>query len=444
MPCVRKRRGKWVADYRDAFGVRRTPGFRTKAEADNALAEGVTGARQAMQPAVDPDILVQAYAKRWLGQIAATLKTSSVDGYEQRLRVHILPLFGRDKVRELDRGRIKAFLASKLTSADKAADGLSRESVRLIHATIRAMLYAAIDDGVLQSNPASRLGKALRLGRSKATRQEEIRAFDRAQIAAFLGATAETDAAMYPLFLTMARTGLRIGEAMALQWADFDFAAREIRVTRGVSNTGEIDTPKSGHGRTVDMSMSVKDTLQRHHARLLERWLKRKPQVDKHGQPLPKGDMPSWVFPSVMWTPMDHSNVGKRFKRVVKAAGLPPYHSPHDLRHTFASLLLQQGESPVYIQRQLGHASIQLTVDTYGRWLPMGNKAAVDKLDGVSDVAEEAVAATSGAASQPNGSKVVANEPALVSGSLQVIEEFGDPGRARTFNPEIKSLLLYH
>jgi hypothetical protein len=48
---------------------------------------------------------------------------------------------------------------------------------------------------------------------------------------------------------------------------------------------------------------------------------------------------------------------------------------------TFASLLLQQGESPVYVQRQLGHASIQLTVDTYGRWLPLGNKAAVDRLD---------------------------------------------------------------
>ncbi|TDI45724.1 MAG: hypothetical protein E2P00_03090 [Acidobacteria bacterium] len=46
-----------------------------------------------------------------------------------------------------------------------------------------------------------------------------------------------------------------------------------------------------------------------------------------------------------------------------------------------ASLLLQQGESPAYVQRQLGHASIQLTVDTYGKWLPMGNKAAVDRLD---------------------------------------------------------------
>jgi integrase len=62
----------------------------------------------------------------------------------------------------------------------------------------------------------------------------------------------------------------------------------------------------------------------------------------------------------------------KSMRRVLNAAGL---------RHTYASLLLQDGVSPVYVQRQLGHASIQLTVDTYGKWLPMENKGVVDRLD---------------------------------------------------------------
>ena len=102
----------------------------------------------------------------------------------------------------------------------------------------------------------------------------------------------------------------------------------------------------------------------------------------------------------------------RQHKRVLKDAELPLHFTPHCLRHTFASLLLQQGESPAYVQRQLGHASIQLTVDTYGRWLPMGNKAAVDRLD-------DAVPGAS-------GSKVVANsvfggtgasEPAELSGA---------------------------
>jgi integrase len=65
----------------------------------------------------------------------------------------------------------------------------------------------------------------------------------------------------------------------------------------------------------------------------------------------------------------------------LQAAALPAHFSPHCLRHTFASLLLQQGESPADVQRQLGHASIQLTVDTYGKWLLIGNKPAVNRLD---------------------------------------------------------------
>ncbi len=53
----------------------------------------------------------------------------------------------------------------------------------------------------------------------------------------------------------------------------------------------------------------------------------------------------------------------------------------HDLRHTFASLLLQQGETPVYVKEQMGHSSIQVTVDLYGHLIPGGNKQAVDRLD---------------------------------------------------------------
>ena len=69
------------------------------------------------------------------------------------------------------------------------------------------------------------------------------------------------------------------------------------------------------------------------------------------------------------------------FARVLGEAKLPGHFTPHSLRHTFASLLLRDGVSPAYVQRQLGHSSIKLTVDLYGKWLPMANKAAVDRLD---------------------------------------------------------------
>jgi hypothetical protein len=102
----------------------------------------------------------------------------------------------------------------------------------------------------------------------------------------------------------------------------------------------------------------------------------------------------------------------------VKKAGLPTHFTPHSLRHTFASLLLQQGESPAYVQRQLGHASIKLTVDTYGKWLPMGNLAAVDRLDEAPLPLEIPVVANQA----KSGSRVARK-------SLQVV---GGPRRDRT------------
>src|SRR5215510_5368788 len=97
----------------------------------------------------------------------------------------------------------------------------------------------------------------------------------------------------------------------------------------------------------------------------------------------------------------------------------PRHFTPHCLRHTYASLLLQQGESPAYVQRMLGHASIQLTVDTYGRWLPLGNKAAVDRLD------------------EPTGSKVVAAATGTDDGMPQPPESANAPGVIRTRDPRI-------
>ena len=167
----------------------------------------------------------------------------------------------------------------------------------------------------------------------------------------------------------MARSGLRLGEAFALRWDDIDVQRREIHVEHTVSD-GEISSTKSKRSRPVDMSSALRDLLLQFHKDRLEEKLARGWE-----------EMPPWVFVTHAGTRMEQSRVGKAFKRVSKAAGLALHFSAHSLRHTFASLLLQQGESPAYVQRQLGHASIQLTVDTCGRWLPMGNKAAVDRLD---------------------------------------------------------------
>jgi integrase len=149
---------------------------------------------------------------------------------------------------------------------------------------------------------------------------------------------------------------------------------------------------------------------------LLRLQVVRKTETLKRGGPA----MPTWLFCTEAGTPLDASRVRKAFARTLQAGALPVHFSPHCLRHTFASLLLQQGESPAYVQRQLGHASIQLTVDTYGKWLPMGNKPAVNRLD------------------EPSGSKVVAKKESEVPKRLETPDSIGGPSRTRTLDPLIK------
>ncbi len=437
--AVRRRGRKWVADYYDGARARRWKTFATREAAKDFEAAQRTQRNHAQRPDVDPAITLKAYADRWLGQLAATAKPSTVALYRQRLDLHVLPILGTVPLRDLGRKQIKDLLVAKLTEQKKrrpepspgeepaAVQRLSSESVRIVYSILRALLFAAVDEEVLGGNPAAKLGKTLRLTASKATRQERIKAFDRAQLGRFLAAAAARVPAQWPLFFTMSRTGLRLGEALALQWGDVDLTAREIRVERAVSAGGEVSTPKSGHGRTVDMATSVHDALKRHRADLSAAWLKKSPAKDAEGNELPKGTMPPWVFPSAHWTPLDHSNARKHFDAALKHAGLPLHFSPHSLRHTFASLLLADGVSPAYVQEQLGHASITLTVDTYGRWLKKRAPGALDRLD-----------------SPAVGSSLVAAGGEGVGDAAQVADLAGAPAGARTRNRELKRLSLYH
>ena len=90
------------------------------------------------------------------------------------------------------------------------------------------------------------------------------------------------------------------------------------------------------------------------------------------------------ICPQIKWgTAVDPANVRRATLRVLKAAKLPLHFTPHGLRHGYASTLLAEGFSPVYVQEQLGHATIELTVSTYGRWLKNKAPGALDRLDAV-------------------------------------------------------------
>ena len=133
---------------------------------------------------------------------------------------------------------------------------------------------------------------------------------------------------------------------------------------------GILTSPKSHQRRRVDMSRQLSATLLNWRRRLRARCLK-------------KGvEMSEWVFASRQGPALEERNLRRVFTRMLLKAELRKVRI-HDLRHTFASLLLQHGESVVYVKEQLGHSSIQITVDTYGHLIPGANRAAVDRLDDV-------------------------------------------------------------
>jgi integrase len=225
---------------------------------------------------------------------------------------------------------------------------------------------------------------------------EPAKAMSAEQLAAFLETARTRRPAFYPLALLLARSGLRLGEALALRWTDIDLVTRTIRVERTLGHTVKgfptdgppIGTPKSGRARTVDMSQALSrvltSRLREHRAEALRRG---------DGQAL------GWLFPAPSGRLQRDGEARDEFARVLRWAGLPGHFTPHCLRHTFAVQLIQRNAPLSYVQAQLGHASIQMTVDVYGRWLPTGDRALIDQLDaeqGSQEAAERRRAAAGG------------------------------------------------
>lgn len=358
MACIRKRRGKWVIDYRDALGKRRwetVDGNRKDAE-DRLVKILATG-----KQVVDTKRTFQECAEEWLRTYARThVKESTLREYEAVFKNHLFPLFGPLPFSKLTRGAVRRLIAEKIEA------GLSRATVRNIIVPLREMYNHAIDDGTISfSNPATRVG---RFNKRRGS-EKKIDPLTREELSVLLETAKEKMPYYYPLFLCAARTGMRLGELLALTWEDLDFNGRFIEVRRNLVR-GKITTPKNGKSRRVDMSRQLTEILK---AVLL----KRKEEALRSGA----GKVEGLIFTTPEGTVLDHNNLRKRvFYRTLELAGLRRVRF-HDLRHSFASLLIQQGESLAYVKDQLGHHSIQITVDTYGHLVPGGNRQAVDRLD---------------------------------------------------------------
>jgi len=294
-------------------------------------------------------------AELWLS-LPHDWKESTRENYVFNLKLHIYPVLGKRRVDEIKRKDLKAFLDNLLIN------GLSRSTVSLIKAPIRGILSHAVDSEIIESNPLN----DLRLNHKKRafnveplTEKEAKRLLDQTKV--FI------DGYYYPHILCSLRTGMRIGEIIALKWNDIDFEKRQIEVKRSC-RMGRVTDTKNHKRRRVDMTPHLTETLKN-----LRTTQKREALKDGRS-------FPEWVFAHKKGALFSRGPFENALNRCLTKAKLRRIRI-HDLRHTYATIRLMRGHNVGDVSYQLGHSSIKMTYDVYAHWVPGRFKSEVDELD---------------------------------------------------------------
>jgi integrase len=232
---------------------------------------------------------------------------------------------------------------------------------------IRQMLDHAIDWGYLRTNPAKKV-------RNPKIPKRDMDFLTAEEVRLFLNHVPDK---WYPFFLTAIVTGLRAGELLAMKWGSLDwnrgqYFVKETWLRPRGGQPARIAEPKTDSSiAPVDLTPTCMYALREHQRHQTEERL-------KAGEAYQNQDL---IFATPEGTFLDSCNIVKRaFNPVLKAAGVRRIRF-HDIRHTCASLLIAQSESPKYIQKQLRHASIEMTFDRYGHLFPDTNREAALRLD---------------------------------------------------------------
>jgi integrase len=323
--------------YCDTFkenGKSRRRFYRTLAEAKRGRAERIaSGSLPASRERFD------RYAERWLieyrGRKADGITAETREAYALLLRIYVIPYFRHTPVGDLMPVDIKKFIDHLAALAPKrpqrGATRLSPATVRRIMTPVKAMLTEAYELGLIRVNPTT-----VRIVVPGQQRLQVPRTLSAEQIADVLGGLAERDRL---LFVFLARTGLRISEALAATWADLDQApgGPVLRVPKSKTEAGV---------RNVAILPSLSRSLIRHRATSAFAY---------DAAP---------IFVTLTGTRQDANNVRRRLRPVAEAAGVP-WATPHTFRHSLATEMRDRGYDMSVIAKVLGHSDPNFTRRTY-------------------------------------------------------------------------------
>jgi integrase len=354
----KRKDGSWVAQV-TIQGKHVSKYFRLQSEASKWLHTTRTQILDGLTFA-GAQTTMEEFLKQWLISYKSSLHPTTSIQYEGIIRLHLIPVLGHLKLKDLRTDQIQALYNAETNK------GTSPRMVQYIHTVLRRGLNIALRWGLINRNPAL----TITLPKLK---RKEMKTLNDSQVRVFLSAA--KGLRYEALFWMAVFTGLREGELFGLKWSDLDWGKKHLRVQRQlqrIKGKGMVFTePKTKAGKRMLVLSTA--TI----AKLREHIYYQQQERIIAGDRWQEYDL---LFPSTLGTPMDPSNMYKDFKDTLKKAGLPDIRF-HDLRHTAATLMLQQGTHPKIVQERLGHSNISLTMDTYSHVLPSMQEEAAEKMD---------------------------------------------------------------
>ena len=327
-------RGKAIRHHETVRGTKKEAERRMR-ELEGSLDKGV--------PIPTGRLTVAEHLRNWLdGYVKTSCSPRTIDFYESIVDNHLIPALGHIQLRQLQPQTVQSYYG-------KAAERLSARSVQHHHRVLSQALKYAVRQGILGRNVCE-------LVTPPSPRKKAMRTLTPSEVEVLLENASSNQ--FYPVIYTAVSTGLRQAEILGLRWRDVDLDLLSISISQVLLKRRGVcifQPPKTERSRrrvamTPKLALYLRDYLAEREMLFLER--------DKI---LGLDDL---VFAHSDGEPIDPGVLSHEFARIVRRAGLEHMRF-HDLRHSFASLMLLRGAKPKVISEALGHASVAFTMDTY-------------------------------------------------------------------------------
>ena len=358
---------RWRVRYRTPEGRQRSKTFVRKVDATHFMT--ATEHSKLIGSYVDASagrITFKSYAERW--RSSQVHRPGTASQVESHLRLHMYPRIGDRPIGAIRRSEIQSLVKSLSTGEGEDRPALAPNTVQTIYAWLATIFRSAVEDRLITHSPCQKIN---------------LPEVEESRVVPLPVTTVEALADAVPdryraLIVLGAGTGIRISEALGLTLDRVDFLKKTVTIDRQLLRVGGAE-PRFGpvkdrknRPRTIPLPAVVVDELAAH----LSKW--------------PVG-LNGLVFTNKLGTPIRRTTFSDIWRAAAGPLGIATGDGFHVLRHFYASLLIRYGESVKIVQERLGHASAQITLDTYAHLWPDSEdstRAAVDAVLGKSDVSD--------------------------------------------------------